>query len=175
VLCHQGILFVAIIQWSLIIMSMYSKNNFFHFSKEWVSIWENIFFKKTGLGHALQMQCWMCSMSILTTEFCLIIFLNHLDMGGPAHHTLQILTHVTISYGAFWKLQFTKTVHTQSKNWKAKFWQQWSVSVKKFMISSADGHGCQWCTYWKCVYMTFNLSRLLNSETLKYNVCYVVK
>jgi hypothetical protein len=29
-------------------------------------------------------------------------------MGGPGHHTFQILTHVAISYGAFWKVQFNK-------------------------------------------------------------------
>jgi hypothetical protein len=59
------------------------------------------FFKKTGHGHTLQMQGWMYSMRILTKEFCLIVNLNGLDMGGPGHHVLQILTHATISYGAF--------------------------------------------------------------------------
>jgi hypothetical protein len=48
----------------------------------------NVFFYRTGLCHTLWIQCWMCSVSILTGECCLFIFLNSLDMGGPGHHTL---------------------------------------------------------------------------------------
>jgi hypothetical protein len=60
-----------------------------------------IFFS-TGLDSAvLQMWDWMCSVSTLTTERCLIIFLNDSDVGCSSHyHTVQILTHAIISYGA---------------------------------------------------------------------------
>jgi hypothetical protein len=34
------------------------------------------------------------------------------DMGGPGHHSLQILTHAIISHGAFCKIQFTKNICT---------------------------------------------------------------
>jgi hypothetical protein len=47
-------------------------------------------FNRTGLGYTLQMQYWMCSIKILMTECCLIVFLNSSDVGGNSHHTLQI-------------------------------------------------------------------------------------
>jgi hypothetical protein len=76
-----------------------AKNLFLHGMG--VNFEKNILFKRTGLGNTLGMQCWMDSMSILTTEYCLIVFLNGLDMDSPGHHTHQILTNTSISYGAF--------------------------------------------------------------------------
>jgi hypothetical protein len=76
-----------------------------------------------------------------------------LDMGGPGHHVLQILTHATISYGAFWKVQFTKTVHIQWRKWTVKFWPQWSVSVKKLYLQLCEisDVSCRWSCVYVCM------------------------
>jgi hypothetical protein len=67
-----------------------------------VSILE-VFFNRTGC----------CSVSILMTEYCLIVFLNGLDIGDSGYHTLQIcLTHAVTSYGAFWKIVIKNNLHT---------------------------------------------------------------
>lgn len=65
----------------------------------------------------------MQSVSMLTTECCLIIFLNSSCSNGPGPSSSQILIHAIISYVVFWKLQFTKTIHTESENWN-KYQQQ---------------------------------------------------
>jgi hypothetical protein len=97
--------------------------------------------------HTLWMQCLMCSVSILMIESCVIVFLNGSDMGGHGRNTVQILTHAIIFYGAFWKIQFTKTIRTQLKNWKKIFWRwQWSASVKKHLLQLCEisDVGCRW-------------------------------
>jgi hypothetical protein len=89
------------------------------------------FFLSAGLVSAMLRKCnvgyaeWA-----FWRQCCLILFLNCSDMGSHGHHSLQIVTRAIISYGAFWKIQFTKTVCTQLKKWN-KFRQHFSASVKK--------------------------------------------
>jgi hypothetical protein len=55
------------------------------------------------------------------TKCHLIVFLKGSDMGDPGHHTLQMLTRAIISYGAFQKIQFTKSICTQQMQISANF------------------------------------------------------
>jgi hypothetical protein len=66
----------------------------------------------------LQVQFWMCSMNTLMC--CLIISLNGSGVGGPGHHTPQILTHVIIYFEPSERYSLQKQ-SAQSKNWNSKF------------------------------------------------------
>lgn len=133
------------------------------------------------LGQTLWLWCQMCSMRILMTECCSIIFLNGLDMDVPSHHTLLILTHVINSLGTFWMIQFTKATCRLLKNWNKKFRHKWSVSVKKLCLQVREIFyaSCRWS--WmlivhilKYVSMIITLPRLPNSDTKYSDVWYVV-
>jgi hypothetical protein len=67
--------------------------------------------------------------------------------GSPCHHPLQMPTNLIRCYGAFWNIHFTKTLHTQSRNWNKNSRQQWSAlaaAVRNFrrwlqMVIDDDG------------------------------------
>jgi hypothetical protein len=81
---------------------------------------------------------------MLTTKCCLIIFLNISYINGPGPSSIQILIHAIISYVVLWKLQFTKTNHTQSENWISLQKQTTHNKRTETNINSSNQH--QWRT-----------------------------
>jgi hypothetical protein len=97
------------------------------------------------------------------------------------HHALQMATNLIRCYGAFWKIQFIKTIGTQSRNWNSKSWQQWSATlaavVRNFrsrlqMVIDADVV-CTHCK--KCLHDCESPKTTELGETKYSNVCHVLR
>jgi hypothetical protein len=103
------------------------------------------FFGMTGLGHTMQMQCWMCSMRILMTECCLIIFLNGSDKSGPKSPYSPDLNPYDYFLWGFLKDSLQKqsiyNQRTATRNFSSSDQHQWRnsrCSCAKLPMSAAD-------------------------------------
>jgi hypothetical protein len=106
--------FFTTILWLLIILSMSSNKNFFCFSKECVtSLWDSA---------TQQRQCWMCTVSILTTAGCLLQWFGYAWSWSPYSMPLFLMR---VSERSSLQTHFS---HNQIK-WNKTFWQWWSASL----------------------------------------------
>jgi hypothetical protein len=90
-------------------------------------------------------------MIILMTQFCLTVFLNDSDMGGPCHHILQVLTHGDLFlWGSLKDIVYKNNEHALEELEQEILVAVISVSEQipaSIVTLIADSHGCQWCMH----------------------------